>query len=373
MLYSQIVGHTEAKKRLLKMVNEQRVPHALLFSGKDGNGSLPMAIALAQHLFCTNKQEKGACGECSSCKKVSKLIHPDLHLSFPIAKSKEIKSSDDLIVNFREAFLNNHYLTQETWFNEINAENKQPVIPVEESNNIIKKLSYTTYEGSFKISIIWQPEHMNQSSANSLLKILEEPPEKTIFILISHQPEQLLATIISRTQQIPFQLLSEQEIADALIQNYKVNEEVAKQSAMLANGNYSEALAILTNSEESVSFLSLFQRLMRISLKFDCDKAFEIVDELAALGREKQKLFLQYGLEVFRDCLMYNFGEKNLIRLAGAEKQFLEKFAPYITQKNYQKLTEIFNDNYYYVERNANPKILFMDMVLLTHANMAAR
>lgn len=367
MLYNQIIGQQEPKHRLHKMVSENRVPHALLFSGNEGSGNLAAALAFAQHLYCINKTNEGACGKCTACNKVAKLIHPDLHLVFPIAKSKDVKSSNDLIKEFREAFLQNPYLTLNNWFNELSAENKQPIIPVEEANDILRKLSYTSYEGSYKIMIIWQPEKMNLEAANKLLKILEEPPEKTIFILVTNNPDQLLATILSRVQLIPFYNCSEEEIAEALIKNYSVNSEVAKQTAILANGNYAEAVALLTHNEESVSYLSNFRSFMRLALKFDCGKALVWIDENAASGREKQKQFLQYGLEVFRDCLMYNYGSKDLVRLSGTEKEFLEKFAPFVNQKNYENLIEGFNSNYYYIERNANPKILFMDLLLKTN------
>ncbi|MCE3259198.1 MAG: putative polymerase delta subunit [Bacteroidetes bacterium] len=367
MLYNSIVGQQEAKGRLLKMVNENRVPHALLFSGKEGSGNLAAALAFAQHLYCTQKTDNGACGTCISCNKVAKLIHPDLHFVFPIAKSKDVKSSNDLLKEFREAFLAKPYLSLNDWFNELDAENKQPIIPVEESSDILRKLSYTSYEGSYKIMIIWQPEKMNAEAANKLLKILEEPPDQTIFVLVNTNPEQLLATILSRVQQIPFYSCSEKEIIDALIANYKVNEEVAKQTAILANGNYGEALEILNHADENVSFLNNFQAFMRLALKFDCAKAMQWIDENAASGRERQKQFFQYGLEVFRDSLMYNFGDKNLVRLSGQEKAFLEKFAPFVNRKNYERLVEEFNSNYYYIERNANPKILFMDLILKTN------
>ena len=367
MFYNQIPGQTEAKGRLLKMANQNRVPHALLLSGKEGCGNLPVAFAFAQHLYCKEKTETGACGKCNSCIKVSKLIHADLHIVFPIIKSKHVKSSNDFIKEFREAFLREPFLSLAAWCVEMDAENKQPIIPVEESSEILRKLSYTSYEGSYKIMIIWQPEKMNTEAANKLLKILEEPPDQTIFILVSNRPDQLLATIFSRVQQIPFYNCSEKEIADALILNYKVNEEVAKQTAILANGNYGEAISLLNENEDSISFLNNFQSFMRLALRFDGGKALQWVDENAATGREKQKQFFQYGLEVFRDSLMYNFGEKNLVRLSGQEKQFLEKFAPYITQKNYEKLIEEFNNNYYYIERNANPKILFLDLLLKTN------
>jgi DNA polymerase III subunit delta' len=367
MLYNQIVGQIEAKHRLLKMVNDVRVPHALLFSGKEGSGNLPAAIAFAQHLFCSNKTEEGGCGACPACNKVAKLIHPDLHLVFPIAKSKDVKSSNDLLKEFREAFLDNIYLSLNEWFAALNAENKQPIIPVEEANDILRKLSFTSYEGSYKVVIIWQPEKMNQEAANKLLKILEEPPEKTIFVLVSNFPEQLLPTIISRLQKIPFYSCSENEICDALIKNFSIDVAVAKQTAMLADGNYAEAVTLLTHNEESVSFLNNFQTFMRLALKFDCGKVLQWIDDNAISGREKQKQFLQYALEVFRDCLMFNYGAKDLVRLSGQEKLFLEKFAPFVNQNNYEALIEAFNANYYYIERNANPKILFMDLFLKTN------
>jgi len=367
MFYTQIVGQTEPKQRLLKMVNDNRVPHALLFAGKEGSGNLPASIAFAQHLYCINKTPEGGCGECLACNKVSKLVHPDLHFVFPITKSKDIKSSNDLIKEFREAFGNNIYLSLNDWFNELSAENKQPIIPVEEANDILRKLSFTSFEGSYKIMIIWQPEKMNVEAANKLLKILEEPPEKTIFVLVSDHPEQLLSTIVSRVQQIQFYNCSEKEISDALILNYKINAEVAWQTAMLSNGNYADAISLLSHNEESVSFLNNFQAFMRLALKFDCGKVLQWIDENATSGREKQKQFLQYGLEVFRDCLIFNYVSKDLVRLGGQEKQFLEKFAPFVNQKNYEKLIEEFNSNYYYIERNANPKILFMDLFLKTN------
>jgi DNA polymerase-3 subunit delta' len=367
VLYSDIIGQSEPKSRLLKMVKEERVPHALLFSGGEGSGNLPAALAFAQHLFCTAKTETGPCNACLSCQKVAKLAHPDLHLVFPIAKSKDVKSSDDLIKEFRETILNQPYLTLNEWFNELDAENKQPIIPVEQANDILKKLSYTSYEGSYKMMVIWQPEKMNNEAANKLLKILEEPPEQTIFVLVSNNPDQLLSTILSRVQQIPFYSCSEEEITNALVKQFGLNADTARQTAILANGNYGQAIELLKHSDENVSFLTNFQTFMRLALKFDCGKALTWIDDCASLGREKQKQFLQYALEVFRDSLMYNYGDRNLVRLSGQEKQFLEKFAPFVNQRNYERLVEEFNSNYYYIERNANPKILFMDLILKTN------
>ena len=367
MHYTDIVGQAEAKERLIKMVNTNRVPHALLFSGKDGCGHLLTAITFAQHLLCKNKTEAEPCGVCPTCSKVSKLIHPDLHFVFPIIKSKSVKTSNNLLPEFRDAFLQNPYLTLNDWVEELNAENKQPIIPVEESEDILKKLSYTSFEGSYKIMIMWHADRMNNEAANKLLKVLEEPTDNTIFILIAPDTERLMATIISRVQHIPFFQADEKEITAALINQYQVSEESAKQAAFLSDGNFREALATLQKGDEGVSFLTHFQNFMRVALKFDCNKALEWVDENASNDREKQKQFITYSLAVFRDALMFNFGEKSLVRLSGNERQFLEKFAPFVNQKNYQALAEEFNSTYYYIERNANPKILFMDLLLKTN------
>lgn len=349
------------------MVNENRLPHALLFTGYEGSGNLATSVAFAQYLFCSNKKADDSCGVCPSCVKTSKLVHPDLHFVFPIAKSKQVKSSADLIKEFREIFLENPYLSLNDWFEEIAAENKQPLIPVEESGHIIRELSYTSYEGLYKVMIIWQPEKMNTEAANKLLKVLEEPPEQTIFLLACDHPDQLLATILSRVQQIPFSRLSEQEIIHSLITRFGVTNENASQAAYLCNGNYNEARKLLTQNDEHLSLLQHFRTFMLLALNFDCGKALQWIDENAATGREKQKQFLHYSLEIFRDCLMYNFGSRDLVRLNGNERQFLEKFSPYITQKNYEALIEEFNSNCYYIERNANPKILFMDLLMKTN------
>jgi DNA polymerase-3 subunit delta' len=300
--------------------------------------------------------------------KTSKLVHPDLHFVFPIAKSKDVKRSNDVIAEFREAFLEQPYLTLNDWFDSLGAENKQPIIPVEESGHIIRELSYTSYEGLYKMMVIWQPEKMNTEAANKLLKVLEEPPEQTLFIMVCNNPDALLATIISRVQQIPFSRLQENEITQGLVQKFGVNPDSASQAAFLCDGNFNEAIKLLTQNDEQLSFLQHFRNFMLLCVKFDAGKALTWIDDNAATGREKQKQFLQYSLEIFRDCLMYNFGSQDLVRLNGSEKEFLEKFARFITQKNYQQLVEEFNGSYYYIERNANPKILFMDLLLKTQA-----
>jgi len=365
--FNDIIGQHEAKAKLLSMFADNRIPHALMLTGPEGSGNLPAAFAFIQYVFCTQKKEKDSCGTCPSCLKISKLTHPDLHLVFPIVKSKEIKTSNDLLQEFRTCFLENPYINLNDWFNNLDAENKQPIIPAEEASSILKKLSYTSYEGGYKVMLIWQPETMNADSANKLLKVLEEPPEQTLFVLVCNHPDRLLSTILSRVQQLLFLKINTEDITTGLVNEFSCNETSAKQAAYLCDGNYREAQVLLQQNETEYGFLQLFRNFMMISLNFDAIKAVAWIDENARGGREKQKQFLQYGLEIFRDCLMHNFGNVDLVRLSGEEKTFVTKFSKFINHRNYEKITTEFNSSFYYIERNANPKILFMDLIMKTN------
>ncbi len=367
MLFKDIVGQEATKTRLLNMLQDDRVPHALMFTGPEGSGNLPAAFAFIQYLFCKQKTATDSCGVCPSCLKTAKLIHPDLHLVFPVPVSKSVRMSNDLLPEFRELFIETPYITIKDWFDSLDAENKQPIIPTDEANDILKKLSYTSYEGGYKIMMIWQPEKMNASSANKLLKILEEPPEQTLFLLVCNHPEQLLATIISRVQQIPFFTIDTNDIATGLVSEFSCSPVIAKQVALLSNGNYREAQLLLKHADGGSEYLQNFRAFMLMALKFDAPKAIQWVDDNSRIGREKQKQFLHYGLEIFRDCLMINFGSVDLVRHSGEEKEFILKFSRFVHQRNYEKLLEEFNGAYYHVERNANPKILFMDLVMKTN------
>ncbi len=369
--YTGVIGQIESKNRLQKMVEENRVPHALLFTGPEGSGNLPLAMTFANHLLCKQKTPDGACGKCPSCLQLEKLTHPDLHLVYPIALSAAIQTSEYWIAKFRKTYISNPYLNIEEWFDEIGAPNKQPTIGVSEVGDILRKLSYTSYEGQYKIILIWLPEKMNTEAANKMLKVLEEPSDDTIFLLASDQPDQLLTTIISRVQQIPLTKLTNDEIVSELHSNKGIPKEQAEQIARLADGNFNEALRLSAIDEMGENLTSRFQDFMRLAFNFDFPKILIWIDEIAVLGRENHKRFLHYGLEVFRDCLMYNYGNRDLIRLNEKEKGFLEKFAPFVNQKNYERLIEEFNQNYYYIQRNANAKILFMDLMIKCNALIA--
>lgn len=362
MLFKEIIGQQAVKDRLIRSVKDGRISHAQLFLGPEGSGSLAMAVAYAQYISCNNRAETESCGQCSSCIKYNKLIHPDLHFVYPVALSKDVRTSSDVAAEWRNAFLNNSYITLFNWFEQLSAENKQAIIGVEESGEILRKLSLTTYEAEYKIMIIWQAEKMNQAAANKLLKILEEPPDKTLFLLVCENEEQLLRTIVSRTQLIKLHKLKDEELVEALVSNNGVSAEAAQKIAHLSDGSYAEALLLIGENENAAQNLASFQKLMRASLKFDPKAVLTWIDEIAAAGRERQKNFLNYALHIMRESLVVNYADASLIRLSGEEQDFVKKFSPFIHAGNVERFIEELNLAHYHMERNANPKILFMDL-----------
>lgn len=362
MLFSEIIGQQAAKERLLRSVSDGRISHAQLFLGPQGSGSLALAVAYAQYISCSNKQPADSCGACSSCIKYNKLIHPDLHFVYPVALSKDVRVSTDVAPKWRETFLDNPYITLFNWFESLDAENKQAVIGVEESGEILRKLSLTTYEAEYKIMVIWQAEKMNQSSANKLLKILEEPPDKTLFLLVCENEDQLLRTIVSRTQLIKIPKISEQDIINALVDQQNISREAAEKISHLADGNYADALLLLNENENAAQNLASFQKLMRASLKFNPQGVFAWIDEVNAAGRERQKNFINYALHIIRESMMLNYGDASLVKLGADEQDFVKKFAPFIHAGNIERFMEELNKAYYHMERNANARILFMDL-----------
>lgn len=362
MLFSEIIGQVAAKERLLRSVSDGRISHAQLFLGPQGSGSLALAVAYAQYISCSNKQAADSCGACSSCIKNNKLIHPDLHFVYPVALSKDVRVSTDVASQWREAFLDNPYITLFSWFESLDAENKQAVIGVEESGEILRKLSLTTYEAEYKIMIIWQADKMNQASANKLLKILEEPPDKTLFLLVCESEDQLLRTIVSRTQLIKIPRLTDSDLSKALMERHDLSLEAAEKTAHLADGNYAEALMLISENENATQNLASFQKLMRASLKFNPQGVLSWIDEVNAAGRERQKNFINYSLHIIRESVILNYGDPSLVKLGADEQEFVKKFSPFIHEGNVERFTEELNKAYYHMERNANSRILFMDL-----------
>jgi len=365
MLFSQIPGHKAEKQRLIQTVADNRISHAQLFMGQEGAGALPMAIAYAQYIACENKQAGDSCGQCPSCLKFNKLAHPDLHFVFPTNTTSSVKkhpTSDKFLADWREALTQNPFLNLYDWLEKLGIENKQGNINVEESSEILKKLSLKSFEGEYKTVIIWKAERMNGSSANKLLKIIEEPPAKTLFILITESQEAILPTILSRTQLVKVNALTEPEIAEGLTARLGLEENAAKKVAHMAEGSFREALLLSRETEERDFYEREFIQWMRMCIKKDIVQITPWVDEISRIGRERQKRFLSFGLRIFHESLLINYGASNPERLEQGLAAFLKKFAPFFNEANCLQFTEAFNQALAHIERNANARILFLDL-----------
>ena len=364
MKFEAVTGQNEIKKHLIQTVKEGRISHAQLFLGQEGSGTLPLAIAYAQYILCTDKKEEDACGACPSCLKMQGLNHPDLHFSYPIHLSKDVRSSDEAAGEWREMLQEDPYFNRHKWYQKLGAENKQGVIGTEESQKIVKKISFKSFEGGYKILIMWLPELMNTSASNKLLKIIEEPPEKTLFVLVAESQENIIPTIISRTQIVKIPDLKEAEIATFLQEKYGVEKESSQVVAHLSERNISRAISLL-NQQESASFnFDNFVEWMRLCYQRNIAKTIDWVDVIAASGRETQKNFLLFSLHMFRQSIVGHYAPHELVVLTKEQDGFLKKFAPFINHKNIIGLTEVVNEGHYHLERNANPKILFLDLSL---------
>jgi DNA polymerase-3 subunit delta' len=367
MLFKDIIGQSEVKKRLVHSVQENRVSHAQLFLGSEGSGALPLALAYTQYILCKTRRAGEACGLCASCLKNNKLVHPDVHFVYPIAiKKGDVEKSTDVVPEWREAFLANSYLNLSDWFTYLDAENKQPIIGVEESEEILRKLALTTYEGEFKVMIIWMPEKMHTSAANKLLKILEEPPDKTLFILVSENEEALLRTIYSRTQLIKVNRLSDEEIKNALVEKNQLTSADAARIAYLADGNYNAALKLTGENIAENLHLNKFREWMRMIFKADVVSLISWVEEIAnsKVGRENQKAFLLYGINIIRECLVGMYGDKKLMRVAGEELDFVQKLSTRLDGNLCKQLSDELNEAIIHIERNGSGKLIFTDLSL---------
>lgn len=369
MQFKDIIGHESVKTRLINSVNNGRISHAQLFLGPEGCGNLPMAIAYAQYISCQNKGTNDSCGQCESCIKYQKLIHPDLHFVFPVASSAEVKdkpTSTKYISQWREAILDEPYLSLANWQNRIETGNKQLLISKNESESILKVLSLKTYESEYKIMIIWYPERFNIASGNKLLKIIEEPPSKTLFILVAQDTEQIISTILSRTQLVKVGRIKEDILQAELEKKYSIESSVAHKIAHQSDGNLITAKKLIEHSSTEEEFHELFKIWMRSAFKGEVAGLITWSENMAStsFGREKQKQFLKYALHLFRESLIKNYGDPEMERTANNELKFLSNFAPYIHGANCIEIIELFDNASYHIERNANPKILFLDISL---------
>ena len=368
MLFKELLGQKKLKELLMQSVREERVPHAQLFLGPKGSANLGLALAFAQYVACTNKLENDSCGLCLSCVKHQKFAHPDLHFVFPVATTVSVKTkpvSKNFLVEWRALLNDNAYFSLFDWLKYIGVENKQGIISVEESARIMKDLSLKPYESDTKIMLIWMPEKMNVQAANKLLKIIEEPPHKTLFLLVAESSENMLATVLSRTQ-----LLKVPRYSDAEVSNYLTSRGIeqgkAQMISALVEGNINEALQLAEHAEDAEGNSMRFVQWMRLCFSAlqvkDIDKLVQWSETMAKAGRENQKSFLLFASNVMRDALLKNYGVDAMMKMnVGGQNFTMEKFAPFIHADNCMEIMEELNMAQLHIERNANPKILFLD------------
>ena len=392
MQFKDVIGQEEVKQHLRKLVRDNKLPHALLFSGPSGVGKLPLAVALAQYLACSHR-ESDSCGQCSNCLQWGRLQHPDLHFAYPvIKKGTEPPVADDYAAEWREMLHENPYFDIDDWYEKIGSDGKQGMIYEKESSEIMRKLSLKAFSGGKKVMIIWQPEKMNAVCANKLLKIIEEPPQDTLFILVSEQPEQLLPTILSRVQTVNIGRLSEDEIALALSERFpELASTTALDIAHLAGGSFTHALKNMQSNKlrnEMFDWWKLILRkawmvghkkdygsllvLKRWSTELNYDDE-SLRDEnnkpiqhrsVIAVGREGQKAFLDYAIEQVRENYIRNYGMPELNYQTHDETAFSERFAPYIHNGNVEGLISELSTARRQIEQNGNPKMIFFDLCL---------
>ncbi len=378
MRFSEIKGHEEIKERFIRSVKDNRVSHAQLFIGSEGNGKLAMSIAYAQYINCTNKQyfntenplSSDSCGECPSCKKYEKLIHPDLHFVFPVVNTPKFKDpvSDNFLSEWREFLIKRYYRDLNSWLDFIGADNSQASIFTQESKEIIRKLNLKTYEAEYKVMIIWLPEKMNVSASNKLLKILEEPPAKTLFLLVSEDEGKIIRTILSRTQLTKIPKFKNENILELVSQENpnSLDSDELDYIVRLANGNAIKALELSNNSVNNSENFENFTSLMRLSYSANIIELMNWAESISKLGREKQKNFLEYALRMVRENLMINVApnEKNIVYLDKKESEFSKKFYPFITAPKSVKLHHEINKAFMHITRNVSAKLVFLDMAL---------
>ena len=366
MFFKDVVGQEALKKRLIKSVKDERISHAQLFSGPEGTGKLALAIAYAQYISCKNRSETDSCGVCPSCHKYSKLAHPDLHFVFPIFNSPKTKNpvSDDFIGEWREMVLANPYFDLGNWLNFIEADNAQGLIYERESDSIYRKLNLKSFESEFKVMIIWLPEKMHVACSNKLLKLIEEPPNKTLFILITEDEEAVISTIRSRGQLVKFPFINNESVRLALLKMDGVDQDLVPDAVHLANGNFIRAMSYMKPGEEEQFYFQKFQEMMRQAYKREVLEQIQWAEEMARIGREKQKAFFAFSLRLIREYFVLNMKRNNMVYLNKQEKEWGKQFAPFINERNIVPFFNEFELGIKHISMNGNPRIIFLDTAL---------
>jgi len=375
MLFSEVIGQKETKKRLINTVAGGRVAHAQLFYGSGGQGKLALALAYAQFISCRDKDKfsrEDSCGTCPSCIKYNKLIHPDLHFIYPVAETKLVKlgsgkkpESKFYLPYWREmVFENNYYISLNDWYQKLDIERKQAAINAQDCANIIHTLSYSSYESDYKIMFIWMIEKLNYGAAPKLLKILEEPPENTIFLLVAEQIDMIISTILSRLHQVKVPKIDDASLAEACKQKLGMPDERAIEITRLANGSFKEAMRLQHQADSIEKNFSRFIAWMRMCWAPDVPAILEFSTEQGKENREQSKQFLRFGLETLRNCVMLNMGQKELVRMISTEKDFFSNFSKFVNKANIGMFAAEFNRAIYHIERNVHGGMIFLDLSL---------
>lgn len=371
MQFSEVLGQNYIKNHLTKSADLGRIPHAQLFVGPEGSGTLPMAIAYAQYILCNNQNGENSGGNEACNIKFQKISHPDLHFVYPTVSTEEVKKNPkslDFIADWRLFIAQNPYGGLFDWYSILGVQNKQGEIRVDDAQEILRSLSLKSYEGGYKIMIVWMADKLNIAASNKLLKLLEEPPEKTVFILISENEEDIIQTIRSRCQILNFNGLSEQVIAEALVSRKQIEPKLATKIAHQAQGNYNKALHLLQDDNDEFPFEKWFVTWVRAAFraKGNASAISDLIlwsEQIAGLGRETQKKFLQFCIDIFRQALLCNYQTPSLVYLEPKVEGFkIENFAPFVNGNNINEIFQELSDAIYHIERNGNAKIILTDL-----------
>lgn len=366
MFFKDVIGQEEIKKRLIRSVKEERISHAQLFSGHSGTGKLAMALAYAQYISCKNRSNEDSCGTCPSCHKYQKLAHPDLHFVFPIFNAKQFNKpvSDDFLPKWREKVLDSPYFQLSSWLSHIDAGNAQGEIYERESESILRKLNLKSFESEFKVMIIWLPEKMNIACSNKLLKMIEEPPSKTLFVLVTENEEGVIGTIRSRAQLVKFPFVDNDALKNALLTIDDIDPQIVPDAVHLASGSYIRALEYLTPGDDEQFYFQKFQEMMRFAYTRQVSDLIGWADEMAKIGRDKQKAYFAEALRLVREYFISNMNHSEIVYMNRDEKTWGKKFAPFINERNIVAFADEFELAIKHISMNGNPRIVFMDTAL---------
>lgn len=370
MKFNEVIGQEEIKERLVEMSREGRVPHAIMFCGPRGCGKMALALAFASYLICSSdKDGKDSCGTCHQCAMLRSWSHPDLIFTYPVIKPQGTSAdhkmvSDDFAREWRGMLAEGPYFTMNQWLAKMGAGNQQAMIYVAESEAVIRKLSMKSSQGGYKINIVWLPERMREDCANKMLKIIEEPPQQTVFIMVCEEPERLLETIRSRVQRIDIRKIDTPSMEKALVQRRAISTEVAHRTARVADGDWIKATEELDAGNENREFLGLFIQLMRQAYARNVKELKGWTETVAALGRERQRSMLAYFQHLVRENFMYNFRNPELVYMTMEEENFATRFARFINEANVIAIDEIFGTAARDIGQNANPKMVFYDVAM---------